>query len=150
MPMRAVRVCAQTLDPLRASGLQNRWNSSGQHVLYLAEHFATAVLENVVHVATTVPPPAHAKWVTIGDDIGVIEHTADKLPAGWDDPDDQSVARAIGAAWVTSAASACLIVPSVPGRPFERNIVLNTAHPDFPKLVWEATQVVPWDTRLFV
>jgi RES domain-containing protein len=135
---------------LRSSGRQNRWNASGQHVLYLSEHFATAVLENVVHVATTAPPPAHAKWVTIGNDMEVVERTASDLPSGWDDPDDQSVARAIGAAWVTSAASACLIVPSVPGRPHERNVVLNTAHPEFPRLVWEATLVVPWDPRLFI
>jgi RES domain-containing protein len=150
MPIRAVRVCARTQDPLRTTGRQNRWNASGQHVLYLAEHFATAVLETLVHVATTAPPPAHARWVTIGDDVRVEERKGADLPLGWDDPDDQSVARAVGAAWVNSAASACLMVPSVPGRPYERNIVVNTTHPDFPKLVWEATRLVPWDPRLFI
>lgn len=149
MPLRAVRVCARTLDPLHATGRPNRWNASGQRVLYLAEHFATAVLETVVHVATTAPPPAHAKWVTIGDDIAVTEFTEADLPPRWNDPDDQSVARAVGDAWVTAARSACLIVPSVPGRPYERNIVLNASHPDFAKLRWETTTLVPWDPRLF-
>ncbi|MCL4235272.1 MAG: RES domain-containing protein [Deltaproteobacteria bacterium] len=149
MPLRAVRVCARTLDPLHAGGRPNRWNASGQRVLYLAEHFATSVLETVVHVATTAPPPAHAKWVTIGDDIAVTEFTEADLPRGWDDPDDQTVARAVGAEWANSGASACLIVPSVPGHPYERNIVLNTEHPDFAKLGWEATELVPWDPRLF-
>jgi RES domain-containing protein len=149
MPIRAVRVCSRTRDPLLASGRQNRWNNSGQHVLYLAEHFATAVLESVVNVRTTAPPPAHAQWVTIADDVSVLEVSAAHLPAGWDDPNDQSVARARGAAWVTAGTSACLIVPSVPGRPFERNIVVNTAHPDYPRLAWDSIENVPWDPRLF-
>ncbi|MCZ7583840.1 MAG: RES domain-containing protein [Deltaproteobacteria bacterium] len=149
MPIRAVRVCARTWEPLRTSGRPNRWNASGQHVLYLSEHFGTAVLETVVNAATTAPPPAHATWVTIGDDINVVEYTATDLPDGWDDPDDQSVARAIGAAWVAAGATACLVVPSVPGRPYERNIVVNTRHRDFRKLVWEPAKLVPWDPRLF-
>ncbi len=149
MTIRAVRVCARTWDPLRTSGRANRWNAAGQHVLYLSEHFATALLENVVHTATTAPPPAHARWVVIARGIRVVELTATDLPKGWDDPDDQSAARAVGAAWVTGAKSVALIVPSVPGRPYERNVVLNTTHPDFPKLVWEPTQLVPWDPRLF-
>ena len=149
MPVHAARVCVRARDPLQTSGRQNRWNASGQHVLYLAEHFATAVLETVVQVATTAPPPAHAKWVVIGDDVRVIERTATDLPAGWDDPGDQSIARAVGAAWVTSGVSACLIVPSVPGRPYERNVVVNTAHADFVRFVWSAAELVPWDPRLF-
>jgi RES domain-containing protein len=149
MSIRAVRVCARTLDSLQTSGRQNRWNASGQHVLYLAEHFATAVLETVVHVATTAPPPAHARWVTIGDDIAVVERTVADLPDGWDDPNDQSIARRVGAEWFESGSGVGLIVPSVPGRPYERNVVLNATHPDFPRLVWEPVELVPWDPRLF-
>lgn len=149
MPIRAVRVCSRTRPPLLTSGRANRWNSLGQHVLYLAEHFATAVLESVVHAATTAPPPAHAQWVTIPDDVAVLELDGGRLPAGWDEPDDQSVARAQGARWVAAGSSACLLVPSVPGRPYERNIVVSTSHPDYAKLVWDAPEDVPWDPRLF-
>jgi len=149
MPIRAVRVCSRTRNPLLTSGRQNRWNRSGQHVLYLAEHFATAVLESVVHAATTAPPPAHAQWVTIPDDVVVLELSAANLPPGWDDPDDQSVARARGATWVAAGNSACLMVPSVPGRPYERNIVVNSVHPDYPRLAWDPLEIVPWDPRLF-
>ncbi len=149
MTIRAVRVCCRSYDPLHPSGRQNRWNAQGQRVLYLCEHFATALLENVVHVATTAPPPAHAKWATIATNVSREELKASSLPPGWDDPDDQSVARAIGAAWAARGATACLIVPSVPGRPYERNIVVNTVHNDFARLVWDATELVPWDPRLF-
>lgn len=45
-------------------------------MLYLPEHFATAVLESVVHMATTAPPPAHAQWVTITDEVAVLELNA--------------------------------------------------------------------------
>lgn len=50
---------------------------------------------------------------------------------------------------MAAGASACLIVPSVPGRPYERNIVLNPLHPDYVKLAWEPTENIPWDPRLF-
>lgn len=148
MPLRAVRVCGRTYDPNKASGRANRWNAADQFVLYLAEHFSTAVLESVVHAGKAPPLPAHAAWVTIPDDI-VEEVSPSKLPSGWDDPDNQSVARLIGAGWYTEGRSAALVVPSVPGRPFERNVVVNTTHGDFRTIVWEPIISIPWDPRLF-
>ncbi|MBZ0272231.1 RES family NAD+ phosphorylase [bacterium] len=151
MSLRAVRVCARTFDPRQTSGLENRWNARGQHVLYLAEHFATAVLENLVYTKRT-PTPAHAKWVTIPDGVHVEERKIAELNnlfPGWDHIKDKSVSRNIGAAWLASGTSACLLVPSVPGRPFERNIVLNVDHPDYTRLLWDPTVDLPWDPRLF-
>ena len=148
MPLRAVRVCARTYDPQKASGRANRWNASDQFVLYLAEHFGIAILESVVHAGKAPPLPAHAQWATIPDDL-VEELDAGVLPAGWEDPDDLSVARAIGAQWYSAAGSAALVVPSVPGRPFERNVVINTVHPRRSRITWEPVVEIPWDPRLF-
>lgn len=146
--MRAVRVCGRTYSPTRASGRPNRWNAAGELVLYLAEHFATAILESVVQAGAAPPPPVHAAWATIPDDL-VEELTVAKLPARWDDPDDYTAARAVGSRWYTQVRSVALIVPSVPGRPFERNLVINTTHADVAKILWEAPEDIPWDPRLF-
>lgn len=149
MALRAVRVCARTYDPRKASGKANRWNEAGQLVLYLAEHFGTAVLESVVHAGHAPPLPAHAAWVSIPDDVAVEELVSTALPAGWADPDDLSVARAVGAEWYHSGRAGALLVPSVPARPYERNVVINTTHADAARIAWEADVDVPWDPRLF-
>ena len=146
--MRAVRVCGRTYSPTRASGRPNRWNAAGELVLYLAEHFATAILESVVQAGAAPPPPVHAAWATIPDDL-VEELSVAKLPKGWDNLDDYSVARAIGSHWYAQTRSAVLIVPSVPGRPFERNLVINTTHAGVAKILWETPIDIPWDPRLF-
>ena len=61
MPRRAVR--ARTYDPRKPSGRANRWNSADQQVLYLSEHFGTAVLESPSH-AGIFGLTSHATWVT--------------------------------------------------------------------------------------
>jgi RES domain-containing protein len=148
MPLRAVRVCTRTYDPRKASGRANRWNAVDQFVLYLSEHFGTAILESVVHAGKAPPPPSHASWATIPDDV-IEEIDVVALPTGWEDPDDLSTARAVGSKWYAEARSAALIVPSIPGRPFERNVVLNTVHPDVREISWESIIEIPWDPRLF-
>jgi RES domain-containing protein len=146
--LRAVRVCARTYDPKKASGRANRWNAADQLVLYLSEHFGTAVLESVVHAGKAPPLPAHAAWVTIPDDaIEALDVGA--LPGGWDDPDELTIARAVGARWYQEERSAALIIPSVPGQPFERNVVINTTHEQAAKIKWEPIVEIPWDPRLF-
>ena len=149
MALRAVRVCARTWLPRKASGKANRWNAADQFVVYLSEHFGTAMLESVVHAASAPPPPAHAVWALIPDGVAVEELEAAALPTGWDDPHDLTIARTIGAAWYESGRSVALLVPSVPGRPFERNVVINTTHAKWPEVAWGAVEDIPWDPRLF-
>jgi RES domain-containing protein len=149
MPRRAVRVCARTYDLRKPSGRANRWNAAEQRVIYLAEHFATAVLESVVHAGSAPPLPSHAAWVNIPDSVSVEELDPRALPADWADPDDSTHPRRIGARWYREMRTACLFVPSVPGRPFERNVVVNTLHPEAALITWERVVEVPWDPRLF-
>lgn len=147
MLLRAVRVTARTYDLRRASGRENRWNSAGQAALYLSEHFSTALLESLVHSGGT-PVQSHAAWAVIEHGVSVEELDPATCP-GWDDLDDHTAARAVGSKWLREERTACLIVPSVPGRPFERNIVVNAVHPQATRIVWESAVDVPWDPRLF-
>jgi len=147
--LRAVRVCGRTYDPRKASGRPGRWNAANEYVLYLAEHFATALLESVVHAGDASPPPLHAAWVTIPGSVRVERVDAKRLPAGWDDLDDLDAARTIGSRWYSRERSAVLVVPSVPGRPFEHNVIINTTHRDAARIRWGTANNVPWDPRLF-
>ena len=149
MPLRAVRVCARTYPPRKASGRPGRWNAANEYVLYLAEHFSTALLESIVHAGAASPPPSQSVWVTIPESLVVDRVVASDLPAGWDDLDHLDAARAVGSRWYSRARSAILVVPSVPGRPYERNVVINTTHRDAARIRWGATKDVPWDPRLF-
>jgi RES domain-containing protein len=149
MPHRAVRLCARTLDVRRPSGRPNRWNAQDQLVLYFSRNFGTAVLESVVHASAAPPPPTHASWVTIPDDVTIEQVDERSLPAGWDDPDDPHHARRFAARWYAEQRAAFLVVPSLPGRPYEQNLVLNTTHPDAGKVRWERAVDIPWDPRLF-
>ncbi|MEP7002515.1 MAG: RES family NAD+ phosphorylase [bacterium] len=146
---RAVRVCGRTYDPRKPSGRANRWNAAHERVLYLAEHFGTALLERVVHTGGAAPAPAHATWVSIPDTVSIESLQAADLPGGWDNPDDAAPARRVGSDWYQRGQAAILVVPSLPGRPFESNVVLNTTHPDARKLRWGPVVEIPWDARLF-
>ena len=147
MVLRAVRVTARVYDPRRTSGRENRWNAAGQAVLYLSEHFSTALLEALVH-SNGSPVPSQAAWARISNEVSIEELDLATCP-GWDDLDDQTAARAAGSRWFAERRTACLITPSIPGRPFERNIVVNTTHPLAAKITWDAAVDIPWDRRLF-
>lgn len=146
---RAVRVCGRMYDPRKPSGRANRWNAAHERVLYFSEHFGTALLERVVHAGGMAPSPAHAAWITIPHDVGVDRIDASALPAGWDDPDDATEARLVGSHWYRRGRTALLVVPSLPGQPFECNVVLNTTHPDAERLLWDEAIEIGWDARLF-
>jgi RES domain-containing protein len=54
----------------------------------------------------------------------------------------------VGWGWQASLRSLVLIVPSVVAR-MESNILINTAHPELPRLSHSLHQPIWWDRRLF-
>lgn len=124
-----------------------RWNSPGRLLIYASEHYATAILEKLVHAGRTLLPGAHhAAAIEIPDDLQLEDF--DPRAAGWD-TEDSATARAYGDAWHASGRTAVLIVPSLPGQPIERNFIINPGHPDAARIrVMPAFDVV-WDGRLF-
>lgn len=125
---------------------EGRWHRKGQSVIYASEHYGTAMLEKLVHYNGILPPNQHLITIEIVVGISYEVVTKDSLP-GWDDLDG-AASRTFGAAWIDTAGSAILIVPSVVSRE-ESNILINPAHPDSARIRPSREQPVRWDQRLF-
>ena len=87
-------------------------------------------------------------FVEIGIPRGVSYEVAtpDIVP-GWDLPDCLASCN-FGHAWYEDSRSAVLFVPSIVARP-ERNIVINSLHPEFQDMQVSLETPVRWDRRLF-
>jgi RES domain-containing protein len=125
-----------------------RWNSPGRLLIYASEHYATTLLEKLVHAGRTQLPGAHhAAAIDIPDDLP-LELFDPAFAPGWD-AEDSVPARAFGDAWHAGSRTAVLVVPSLPGQPIERNFIINPAHPDAGRIRVGPPFDVVWDGRLF-
>ncbi len=125
-----------------------RWNSPGRVLIYASEHYATAILEKLVHAGRTQLPGAHhAAAIDIPDDVPIEVFDPDAV-SGWDS-EESAGARAYGDQWHATGRTAVLVVPSIPGQPVERNFVINPAHPDAARIRVGPSFDVVWDGRLF-
>lgn len=125
-----------------------RWNSPGRSVVYASEHYATAILEKLVHAGRTRLPGAHhAAEIRIPDDLP-LERLDPEAFAGWD-REDSAAARSYGDEWYATRRTAVLVVPSLPGQPVERNFIINPLHPDAARITVSPSFDVIWDGRLF-
>jgi RES domain-containing protein len=125
-----------------------RWNSPGRTLIYASEHYATAILEKLVHAGRTQLPGAHhAAEIRIPDDLP-MEWFDPKGTPGWDREDSAS-ARAYGDGWHSAGRTAVLVVPSLPGQPVERNFIINPSHPDAARIQLMPPFDVVWDGPLY-
>jgi RES domain-containing protein len=125
-----------------------RWNSPGRALIYTSEHYATAVLEQLVHAGRTqLPGSYHAAAIEIPDDLALEVLDPAALP-GWA-AEDSASARAYGDDWHARLRTAVLVVPSLPGQPVERNFIVNPSHPDAARIRVGQPFDVVWDGRLF-
>jgi RES domain-containing protein len=123
-----------------------RWNSPGRAVVYACTTFAGAMLEKLVHTGRTIPK--HQVCITFDcpDDVPVTELDPKTIP-GWRDA-DTIVSRRAGDAWLLSARTAILLVPSVVFD-VERNALINPAHADTARIRVANIEAIRWDDRLF-
>jgi RES domain-containing protein len=125
-----------------------RWNSPGRPVIYAAASYAGAMLECLAHAGTgRIPRNQKAILITIPGRVSIEERTAEDLPPGWE-RDDNIASRSFGDAWLENRQSAVLIVPSAVAK-YDRNVLINPAHPDFKRIVASRPETVVWDARLF-
>lgn len=109
------------------------------------------MLELVAHASQPRRPPRNhiATLIEVpGDDAGVVT-VNEPYPPGWDDLDDYSVSQQVGVDWLEAGVALALDVPSLPGTPIERNLVLNARHRAFGDL--EVVRVVDplYDPRVW-
>lgn len=125
-----------------------RWNSPGRAVVYLGGTPAIAALELMVHNAraTLLDEQFVIVPVDVPDEL-VLDLDTSVLPVGWSDPADTSAAAAIGDAWLDSAASVALRVPSAVTL-LDTNLLLNPAHPDIARAVIGEARGFRFDARL--
>ncbi len=123
-----------------------RWNTPGSPVIYTSEHYSTALLEKLAHGSGRLPPNQHYVEITIPRGLSYEIFSAPTLP-GWDSM-PPTVSKAFGERWYAEKRSVILMAPSVVAR-LDRNVLVNPAHPDFPKIQASLHQPVYWDRRLF-
>lgn len=110
----------------------------------MAETISLAVLENLVHMSRQDFPVGYVLvTAVVPDEVRILEE---------DDIIERFGTlrrRRLGDLWIDAGASAVLAVRSVVV-PFERNFLLNPAHPEFAAITLEPQLPFYFDERLFV
>lgn len=121
-------------NSLFASGMEGRWNSEGNKVLYCAESIALAFLENMIR----------RQGVGFNDDFKIMVIkipgrtkitvlNADDLKPGWRDHNNYSECQTHGNKWYYENKTLLLKAPSAV-LPQSFNFVINTTHADYKKI----------------
>ncbi|WP_134680329.1 RES family NAD+ phosphorylase [Paracoccus ravus] len=122
-----------------------RWHRAGDPVIYASEHFSTAMLEKLVHFAGLLPANQHAIEIRIPAGIS-YEVFADHQAPDWRSPGSVEAAE-FGHLWAQERRSAVLLVPSALA-PVEFNLLFNTGHPEFSRILPGLEVPIAWDRRL--
>ena len=135
---------------LTTSGAANRWNATGQSVLYAGSSRSLASLELVVHRAAIQPTTDFRVMViSVADEDHLVRQVhIGELPTDWRTISAYSILQQIGSDWYTRQESLLLKVPSAVIIQ-EYNYLINTTHPEFSKKVTLVrTEDYFWDARL--
>ena len=132
--------------------VDGRWHSRGAPIVYLAEHPALALVENIVHLEIDVDDlPGSYQLIEVDAPDGMAGEniSADELErqnTNW--RSEIALTRSLGDEWLRGARTAILRVPSVI-LPKSTNVLLNPAHPDAKRARIVSTTRPPYDRRLF-
>lgn len=141
-----------TANDLSGTGAKmtgGRWNSKGTPVVYCATSIALAILETVHSLRSGgLPFNRYLVRIDVPDSVWDARSVLDPLPAGWDAIPTGITARTAGDAWIASARTPLLLVPSVIV-PDEYNVLINPQHADVAAIT--ATTLKRWiyDPRFF-
>lgn len=137
---------------MRGSGVDGRWNPTGQYVIYTGGSLALSCLEKLAHSSGTS--------LYVGDFSVTIYHIPDQLQVkeitlaqlrkqnpDWYKVINYPFTHALGLNWLQSREIAILKVPSAI-IDLEYNYLLNPAHADFNKIRIAEVRSFTFDTRL--
>lgn len=111
---------------------------------YASEALSLAALELFVNLPSSLlPVDPVAIEVRVPDDVSIEEWGRSTLPKGRAGADTQT----LGADWVASGRTLLLRVPSAVV-PQEWNVLINPAHPDFPRLSVQPPHPFHFDPRM--
>jgi len=130
---------------LYASG---RWHTRGRHIVYLADHPASALLEVLVRLevaAADMPSIYRLLAIDVPDEIVVSAEGVGDRPDGWQD--NFAWSRGIGDSWLIGGRSGLLRVPSAIV-PNTFNWLLNPRHPEAARVTIAETFRAAFDPRL--
>lgn len=114
--------------------------------MYASERLSLAILETLVHTDPDLLPDDYVEVeLDVPDSVSREELRPDALAPDWATNADWSRAR--GDAWLRSAASAVLMVPSALA-PHERNLLINPGHAEAPAVRRVAVRPFRFDERL--
>ena len=131
-----------------ASGMEGRWNSKGNKVLYCAESIALAFLENMIRrQGVGFNDDFKTMFIEIPSKSTTSNIYIEDLEAGWRDFNNYPKCQALGDKWYDERKNLLLKVPSAV-LPEAYNFVIHTEHPDYKKVkIIEVTNLVP-DPRI--
>ena len=124
-----------------------RWNSRGRHIIYAAEHYATALLEKVAQLnSSRIPRSLVYVRIHLPTGASVEELHPDDL-TGWA-ADNRKNSQRFGDRWYDERRSLILLVPSLAAPGLERNVLINPRHPDFAAVTASAAEPIRCHPRL--
>jgi RES domain-containing protein len=136
-------------DKLVASGIDNRWNLSGQFVIYTSANRALACLENLVHTnGESLSSDLYmCLSILIPGNAGVTNISLKELPQNFANEKRIAITKEIGNKWYKANNHLLLQTPSVI-IPSENNFMINTMHDDFKKIKIVGKDEFKFDERL--
>jgi RES domain-containing protein len=151
--MRFWRICRRRYAAEAATGegarlVGGRWNSRGVRVVYASTSLALAAVETFVNLEPNLLPRDLVSIEgDIPDELEIGRLDTKELPTRWCESRDESLRR-FGDEGIHAGQTVALLVPSAAIRG-EWNVLLNPAHPGFPKISLQEPQLFEFDARMF-
>jgi len=129
-----------------------RWHEKGRHVVYAADHPASALLELMVHLEIDfedLPTTYQLLQLDLPDDVEVESISlaeVEKMSPDWKDAPD--VTRGLLEPWFEQGRTPVVAVPSAVV-PFGTNYVINPKHKEAARITIRHAGRYPHDPRLF-
>lgn len=134
---------------LAASGLESRWNSKGNFVIYCASSLSLACLETIVHSSGELLYNQDYKSIIINipEAVLITKIALNTLSANWKEREQRALTQHTGDNWYKKQETLLLQVPSAI-IPREANFLINTKHPDFNKVFIDEIDSFMFDKKL--
>jgi RES domain-containing protein len=130
-----------SLSRIGGTMASGRWHRRGPMILYTAQSASLAMLEVLAGLESDIVPVTYQLLQIEAPDALAVEEFDGQAPTLRQSQD-------WGMAWIEKGETPLARVPSAIV-PAERNMLINTAHPDAGKISIVAASRYPWDHRLF-